>query len=47
VWPNFSAEGSTTGVARVAVRPNGRVEGRILPAFIEAAGHPVLTGSAS
>lgn len=47
VWPNFSAEGSTTAVARVVVRPNGRIEGRLLPAFIEAAGHPVLTGSAS
>lgn len=44
VWPNFSAEGATTGVARVVVRPDGTVRGRVLPAFIEAAGHPVLTG---
>jgi poly-gamma-glutamate capsule biosynthesis protein CapA/YwtB (metallophosphatase superfamily) len=47
VWPNFSAEGSATAVARVVVGPNGRIEGRLLPAFIEAPGHPVLTGSAS
>jgi poly-gamma-glutamate capsule biosynthesis protein CapA/YwtB (metallophosphatase superfamily) len=47
VWPNFSAEGSTTAVARVVVRPNGRIEGRLLPALIEAPGHPVLPGSAS
>jgi hypothetical protein len=31
----------------VVVRPNGRIERRLLPATIEAAGHPVLTGSAS
>jgi len=42
VWPNFSAAGSTTAVAEVAVRPNGAVKGRLLPAFIESPGHPVL-----
>jgi poly-gamma-glutamate synthesis protein (capsule biosynthesis protein) len=44
VWPNFSAEGSTTAVARAIVRPDGTVRGTLLPAFIEAPGHPVLTG---
>lgn len=44
VWPNFSAEGSTTAVARAVVRPDGSVRGTLLPAFIEAPGHPVLTG---
>jgi poly-gamma-glutamate synthesis protein (capsule biosynthesis protein) len=44
VWPNFSAEGSTTAVAQVEVLPGGRVRGRLLPAFIESPGHPVLTG---
>jgi poly-gamma-glutamate capsule biosynthesis protein CapA/YwtB (metallophosphatase superfamily) len=44
VWPNFSLEGSTTAVARVVVRPDGTVRGTLLPAFIEAPGHPVLTG---
>lgn len=44
VWPNFSLEGSTTGVAEVTAVPGGRIRGRILPAFIEAPGHPVLQG---
>ena len=44
VWPNFSAEGSTTAVARAVVRPDGTVRGTLLPAFIDAPGHPVLTG---
>jgi poly-gamma-glutamate synthesis protein (capsule biosynthesis protein) len=42
VWPNFSPEGSVTAVARVGVRPDGRVRGRLLPAHIESSGHPVL-----
>jgi poly-gamma-glutamate capsule biosynthesis protein CapA/YwtB (metallophosphatase superfamily) len=42
VWPNFSLQGSTTGVAEVTAQPTGRIRGRILPAFIEAPGHPVL-----
>ncbi len=44
VWPNFSVAGATTAVAEVRVRPNGKITGRLLPAFIEDAGHPVLTG---
>ncbi|MDP9296404.1 MAG: CapA family protein [Actinomycetota bacterium] len=42
VWPNFSAEGSRTGVAEVHVSPDGDLRARILPAFIQAPGHPVL-----
>ncbi|MGZ8598709.1 MAG: CapA family protein [Actinomycetota bacterium] len=42
VWPNFSVEGSTTAVAEVRVSADGRVRGRLLPAFIESPGHPVL-----
>ena len=42
VWPNFSVEGSTTAVAEVTVTPKGRVIGRLLPAFINAPGHPEL-----
>jgi len=44
VWPDFSAEGATTAVARAVVRPDGTVRGRLLPAFIDAPGHPVLLG---
>jgi poly-gamma-glutamate synthesis protein (capsule biosynthesis protein) len=42
VWPNFSVEGSTTAVAEVVVTQDGRIRGRLLPAFIESPGHPVL-----
>jgi poly-gamma-glutamate synthesis protein (capsule biosynthesis protein) len=42
VWPNFSVEGSRTGVAEVRVDPDGDIRARILPAVIEAPGHPVL-----
>jgi poly-gamma-glutamate capsule biosynthesis protein CapA/YwtB (metallophosphatase superfamily) len=42
VWPNHSVEGSTTAVAEVVVFPDGRIRGRLLPAFITAPGHPVL-----
>ena len=42
VWPSFSTEGSTTAVARVLVRPNGSLVGRLLPATIVSDGHPVL-----
>jgi poly-gamma-glutamate capsule biosynthesis protein CapA/YwtB (metallophosphatase superfamily) len=43
VWPDLSEEGSTTAVAQVVVRPEGRIRGRLLPAYIQEAGHPVLT----
>ena len=42
VWRRFSAEGSTTTVAEVVVRPDGSITGRLLPATIISDGHPVL-----
>lgn len=45
VWPSLSVEGSTTAVAEVTVTPNGRIRGRMLPAYIEDSGHPVLRQS--
>jgi poly-gamma-glutamate capsule biosynthesis protein CapA/YwtB (metallophosphatase superfamily) len=42
VWPNFSSAGSTTAVAEVTVTPDGRVTGKMLPAYITAPGHPEL-----
>jgi poly-gamma-glutamate capsule biosynthesis protein CapA/YwtB (metallophosphatase superfamily) len=42
VWPNLSVDGATTAVAEVTVWPSGRIRGRLLPAFIESPGHPVL-----
>jgi poly-gamma-glutamate synthesis protein (capsule biosynthesis protein) len=42
VWPNFSVAGSTTAVAEVTVTAQGRVRGRLLPAYIAAPGHPEL-----
>jgi poly-gamma-glutamate synthesis protein (capsule biosynthesis protein) len=42
VWPRLSAEGATTAVAEVVVRPDGTVIGRLLPAEIVSDGHPVL-----
>jgi poly-gamma-glutamate capsule biosynthesis protein CapA/YwtB (metallophosphatase superfamily) len=45
VWPNFSVEGATTGVAEVRVSASGHLTARMIPAFITAPGHPVLRGS--
>ena len=42
VWPNHSYEGSVTAVAQVRVTPAGKITGKLLPAFIQDAGHPVL-----
>jgi Bacterial capsule synthesis protein PGA_cap len=44
VWPSHSTAGSTTGVGEVRVSPKGRFRASILPAYIEASGHPVLGG---
>lgn len=44
VWPRQSAAGATTGVARAIVHPDGSVEACLIPALIENAGQPVLTG---
>jgi poly-gamma-glutamate synthesis protein (capsule biosynthesis protein) len=45
VWPNFSVAGATTAVAEVKVSPSGTFAARLIPAYIEAAGHPVLRGN--
>jgi hypothetical protein len=45
VWPNFSVAGSTTGVAEVTVSSSGAITARLIPAFIEDAGHPVMRGA--
>lgn len=45
VWPDFSVAGATTAVAEVTVSPAGKFTARLIPAFIEDAGHPVLRGS--
>jgi hypothetical protein len=42
VWPAHSTEGATTGVGEVRVSPKGKLRARIIPAFIELSGHPVL-----
>jgi poly-gamma-glutamate synthesis protein (capsule biosynthesis protein) len=44
VWPRFSEGSATTAVAEFVVRPDGTVRGKLLPAFIESSGHPVLVG---
>jgi poly-gamma-glutamate synthesis protein (capsule biosynthesis protein) len=45
VWPDFSEAGATTAVAEVTVSAKGKLTGRLIAAFIEEAGHPVLTGT--
>ena len=45
VWPNFSVAGATTAVAEVTVSPAGKYTARLIPAYIESAGHPVLRGA--
>jgi poly-gamma-glutamate capsule biosynthesis protein CapA/YwtB (metallophosphatase superfamily) len=45
VWPRHSTAGATTAVAEVVVSPKGKFKGRLIPAFIEVSGHPVLRGS--
>ncbi len=42
VWPRNSTAGATTAVAEVHVSPKGTFKGRLIPAFIEVSGHPVL-----
>jgi poly-gamma-glutamate synthesis protein (capsule biosynthesis protein) len=44
VWPRHSTAGSTTGVARAVVSPDGSIEACLIPAFIENPGQPVVTG---
>jgi len=44
VWPNLSVAGATTAIAEVTVSRAGVFTGRLIPAFIESSGHPVLRG---
>jgi poly-gamma-glutamate synthesis protein (capsule biosynthesis protein) len=44
VWPSFSVSGSTTAVGEVVVAADGSITGRLIPAYIESSGHPVLRG---
>jgi poly-gamma-glutamate capsule biosynthesis protein CapA/YwtB (metallophosphatase superfamily) len=43
VWPRQSTAGSTTGIGRAIVEPDGSIEACLIPAFIENSGQPVLT----
>ena len=43
VWPHFSEEGARTAVGEVVVRPSGRITAELLPVYIAASGHPVLS----
>jgi poly-gamma-glutamate capsule biosynthesis protein CapA/YwtB (metallophosphatase superfamily) len=42
VWPNLSAAGAETAVARVEITPEGEISGCLIPARIESPGHPRL-----
>jgi hypothetical protein len=42
VWPMYSIAGATTAVAEVRIGPTGKLRARMIPAFIESSGHPVL-----
>jgi hypothetical protein len=42
VWPQLSQASATTAVAEVHVTPQGTFTARMLPAYIESGGHPVL-----
>jgi poly-gamma-glutamate capsule biosynthesis protein CapA/YwtB (metallophosphatase superfamily) len=44
VWPNMSVAGSTTAIAEIIVEPDGTIHARLIPAFIETHGQPVLRG---
>jgi len=45
VWARLDADRSTTALAEIIVAPDGTVTGRLVPAFIESHGHPVLRGT--
>lgn len=42
VWRRSFAASYDTGIAEVRIAPNGTVEARLIPAYIQASGHPVL-----
>ena len=45
VWPNLGHIQATTGIAEIVIETDGTITGRIIPAYIESHGHPVLKGS--
>lgn len=42
VWPHLNEESAQTAVAEVIVHPNGKMDARIIPAYIQDHGHPIL-----
>jgi poly-gamma-glutamate capsule biosynthesis protein CapA/YwtB (metallophosphatase superfamily) len=44
VWPRMSTIEATTGIAEIVIEPDGTVHARLIPAFIEMHGQPVLRG---
>jgi len=45
VWPNLGHIQAVTAIAEIVIEPDGSVRGRLIPAYIESHGHPVLWGS--
>lgn len=45
VWPNLGPIIATTAVAEIVIEPDGKVMGRLIPAYIVTHGHPELQGS--
>lgn len=44
VWASLDADRNTTAVAEIVVESDGSVTGRLIPAYIQSHGHPVLRG---
>jgi poly-gamma-glutamate capsule biosynthesis protein CapA/YwtB (metallophosphatase superfamily) len=44
VWERLDRDRNTTAVAEIVVEPDGSIAGRLIPAYIESSGHPVLLG---
>lgn len=44
VWPDQGPASSTTAIAEIIVEPDGTIHGRLIPAYIESHGQPVLRG---
>jgi poly-gamma-glutamate synthesis protein (capsule biosynthesis protein) len=44
VWSRLDHIRNTTAVAEIVVEPDGTITGRLIPAYIESSGHPVLRG---
>jgi poly-gamma-glutamate capsule biosynthesis protein CapA/YwtB (metallophosphatase superfamily) len=45
VWSRMEPVKNVTGVAEIVAWPDGRITARLIPALLEASGHPVLHGS--